>query len=166
MLKRRFVYPADFTPQPAGEILVTFPDFAWAATDGNDESDAVWQAADCLAEVIAGHIVDGLDIPLPSRRRAGQRLVAVPPAIAAKAALHMAMRDVGVTKAELARRLRLEHKEVRRMLDPRLQTKLPRIDDALWALGYRISLELDATGADAIEARDDSAAATSARAAE
>lgn len=164
MLKRRFVYPADFTPQPSGEILVTFPDIASAVTDGNDESDAVWQAADCLAEAIAGCIVDGLDIPPPSRRRAGQRLVAVPPSIAAKAALYLAMRDVGVTKAELARRLRLEHKAVRRMLDPRLQTKLPRVDDALWALGYRLSLDLDAT--DAGEARDGSAAATSTRAAE
>jgi antitoxin HicB len=47
--------------------------------------------------------------------------------MAAKAALYLAMREAGITNAQLARKLGCGEKEVRRMLDPRHPTKLPRI---------------------------------------
>ncbi len=53
-----------------------------------------------------------------------------------------ALRQVGITKSELAARLQCVEKEVRRLLDPRHPSKLPRIQAALAALGKRIALRL------------------------
>jgi antitoxin HicB len=58
--------------------------------------------------------------------------------MAAKAALYSAMRQAGLTYARLARKLGCDEREVRRMLDPRHPTKLPRIKEALDALGKRL----------------------------
>jgi antitoxin HicB len=62
--------------------------------------------------------------------------------MSAKAALYIAVRETGISKSELARRLGVDEKEIRRMLSPRHQTKLPRIEQALSALGYQLSVSL------------------------
>lgn len=139
----RFVYPATFTPQDDGSILVEFIDLI-AATDGGDPADAYAQAVDCLEEAIAAAILDRVDIPVPSRPKVGQRLVPVPAQTAAKAAVYLALRDAGMSKVELAKRLGWDEKEVRRMLDPRYATKIPRIEQALHALGGALLVGLQA----------------------
>ena len=54
---RNFVYPALLTPdEQDGGFVVTFPDVPEAITQGEDVSDALQQAADCLEEAIAGRI--------------------------------------------------------------------------------------------------------------
>ena len=50
-----FVYPAKLQ-RHARSVLVRFPDFPEALTEGADEHDALVQAADCLEEAIAGRI--------------------------------------------------------------------------------------------------------------
>ena len=46
---RSFVYPAMLTPdEQDGGFVVTFPDVPEAITQGEDVSDALQQAADCL----------------------------------------------------------------------------------------------------------------------
>ena len=140
-MRQRLIFPADFAPEDEG-FVVTFPDLPEAITQGDDLDDALAMAADCLEEAIAGRINDGEDIPAPSPRAAGQRLIAVPAPTAAKAALFLALRETRVTRAELGRRIGTDHKEVRRMLDPRHPTKLPRIAEALAALGKRLVIEI------------------------
>jgi antitoxin HicB len=136
---RRFLYPAKFERgDEPGVMVVSFRDVPEAITQGNGERDALWQAADCLEEAIAGRIADGRVIPKASRAARGERLVPVPAPMAAKAALYLTMGEAGVTKAQLARKLSCDEREVRRMLDPRHPTKLPRIKDALEALGRRL----------------------------
>ena len=58
--------------------------------------------------------------------------------MAARAALYLAMREAGMTNVRLARKLGCDEREVRRMLDPRHPTKLPRIKEALEMLGKRL----------------------------
>ena len=79
---------------------------------------------------------------MPSRRRAGEHLVHLPLQMAMKAALHLAMRERGITKSELARRLGVDEKEVRRLLDPRHGTRLPTMERALAALGKQVELKV------------------------
>lgn len=43
-----------------------------------------------------------------------------------------------ITKVELARKIQCDEKEVRRLLDPRHTSKLPRLESALQALGYKL----------------------------
>ncbi|MEE8523413.1 MAG: type II toxin-antitoxin system HicB family antitoxin [Thermoanaerobaculia bacterium] len=142
-MQHDFVYPATLTPDEAdGGFVVTFADVPEAITQGEGLSDALEQGADALDEAIAGRIRLGDDIPTPSAPRRGQPMVPVPALTAAKAALHMALAQAGISKTELAGRLKCDEKEVRRLLDPRHHSKLPRIQAALTALGKRIVLRL------------------------
>jgi predicted RNase H-like HicB family nuclease len=51
-----FVYPVTLTPEEQeGGFVVTFPDVPEAITQGDDVTDALRQATDCLEEAIAGH---------------------------------------------------------------------------------------------------------------
>jgi antitoxin HicB len=104
--------------------------------------EALVEAADCLEEAIAGRIDDDLDIPEPSEPVRGERMVNVPAAMALKAAVYLSVREAGISNSELARRLRVNEKEARRILDPHHPTKLSRIEAALAALGRHIELAL------------------------
>lgn len=137
-----FVYSATFQHR-RGSILVRFPDLPEALTEGTDEQDALEQAADCLAEAIAGRMRRGDEIPAPRPRR-GLHEIPVPALMAAKAALCIAIREANITKSELAARLGCHEKEVRRLLDPRHPSKLPRLQQALAHLGKRLVVEMQA----------------------
>ncbi len=139
-----FVYPAKFergdTP---GVLVITFRDVPEAITQGNGLKDAHWQAADCLEEAIAGRIAGGREIPKASSGTRGERLIPVPAPMAAKAALYLAMGEAGITNVQLARKLGCDEKEVRRMLDPKHPTKLPRIKEALEVFGKRLVVSVE-----------------------
>lgn len=132
------IYPASFIREPGGGFHVQFPDLPEALTGGDDLDDTRVQAADCLAEAIAGRIRRGDDIPLPSRPERGQYLIGLPLYLAPKLALYLGMRELSIRNTELARRLGVSETVVRRMLDPRHDTKPEKIEAALAALGKRI----------------------------
>ena len=141
---RTFLYPARFKRgDKSGVLVITFRDVPEAITQGRGEKDAIWQAADCLEEAIAGRIADGRDIPKASRAARGERLIPIPAPMAAKAALYLAIREAGITNVQLARKLGCDEKEVRRMLDPRHPTKLPRIKEALDVFGKRLVVSVE-----------------------
>ncbi len=52
------------------------------------------------------------------------------------------MREAGLSKVELAHRLKVKEKEVRRMLDPRHGTRLHAMEQALAALGKHLIVEV------------------------
>lgn len=139
-----FIYPAILTPEEEGGFIVRFVDLSEAITQGEDMEDALKEAADCLEEAIANRIVMGLDIPKPSRIKKGNYPVLLPAQMAAKAALSVAIREASISKTELARRLHCDEKEVRRLLDPRHPSKLPRIEAALAAVGQKLVIGLQA----------------------
>ena len=85
----------------------------------------------------------GEQIPCPSKAKAGEHLIALPIDTAAKAALYMAIRESGLSKVELAAQLRCDEKEVRRLLDPYHPSKLPRMEEALEALGKKLLLSME-----------------------
>ncbi len=80
----------------------------------------------------------GLPLPLPSPLKKRQYAVPLPAQTAAKAALHVALQEAQITKAERVKQLGCDEKEVRRLLDPRHPSKLPRIASALVAVGQRL----------------------------
>jgi antitoxin HicB len=140
---RLFTYAVKLTPdKDEGGYVVTFRDLPEAITQGDSIDDALAEAADCLEEAIAGRIDDGREIPSPSSPKRGERIVSVPPSMALKAAVYLAVQEAGISNSELARRMQLDEKEARRILDPRHPTKLPKIVAALAALGRRLELSL------------------------
>ena len=138
----RFVYPAQLCQHAEDEIVVSFRDVLHCHTSGEDVAEALIEAADALEEAIAGCIVDGDEIPTPSPPLPGEHLVAVHADTAAKAALAMAFRASGLTQADLAKRLGVHDRVVRRMLDPRHGTSVSRVNDALQVLGRELVLEV------------------------
>jgi antitoxin HicB len=139
----QFMYPARLTPDAQdGGFVVTFVDLPEAITQGETKEEALQEAADCLEEAMANRMVSGLPIPPSSRLKRGQYAVPVAAQTAAKAALYLALQEARITKAELAKRLRCDEKEVRRLLDPRHPSKLPRLEAALAAIGHRLIVSL------------------------
>ena len=138
-----FAYPARLEEEPDGRYSVTFPDLPDAITQGEDRSDAIEMAADCLAETIGARIAERADIPVPSPVKHGQVRVVVPAHVAVKAALYVAMKQEGVSLNEMARTLDGQPIQVRRLLDPGRASSIKRIDHALSAIGRRVCVSLE-----------------------
>ncbi len=137
-------YPAAILREKESKgFHVRFPDLPEALTGGDDLNDALLQAADCLAEALAGRIARGDEIPEPSQLKRGQRLIGVPVYLAPKLALYLAMRQRRMTNTALARRLCVSETVVRRMLNPKHASKPQRIQAALLALGKRIVVSFE-----------------------
>jgi len=140
----RFVYPAKLTAdRKDGGYTVTFRDVPEAITQGDDVPEALSEAEGALQAAIEGRIEDELDIPKPSSAKRGEEPVATPITTALKAAVYIALRDEGVSKSELARRMNIDEKEARRLLDPKHQSKVAALERALTALGRRARVEID-----------------------
>ena len=133
---QNFIYPVQLMPDKEdGGFVVTFPDLPEAITQGENVNDALHEAADCLEEAVANHIVMNLPIPFPSSSKKFKYAVPLSGLISAKAALYLAIHEANISEAELARRLGCDEKEVHHLLDPRHPSKLPRIESALATLG-------------------------------
>ena len=137
-------YPADILPEVNGKgYLVKFPGLPEALTGGGDLAGARAEAADCLAEALAGRISRRDPIPQPGRPKRGQHLIAVPLYLAPKLALYLAIRERNLPNTALAKYLGVSETVIRRMLDPRHVTKPEKIEVALLALGKRIVVSFD-----------------------
>lgn len=138
-----FTYPAKFDRDGEG-FLVTFPDLPEGVTGGSTEAEAMENAIDALEVVLLTYASDGKAAPV-SRRRTGRGLreVTVSAATAAKLAFIDTFRSSGLTRVALAARLGKGETEVRRMLDPYHNTKLPALEAGLRALGKRLVLSVD-----------------------
>jgi antitoxin HicB len=138
-----FTYPAKFSTGADGRVLVEFVDLRRVATDGKDLQEAFEEAIDALGSDLSIRLSQHEEIPPPSPAKRGQRLVPVPWWLAPKLALYLAMRAQGIHNAALARRLNVDERVVRRMLDPAHETKAEKIQAALAALGKRLTMEVE-----------------------
>ncbi len=138
-----FAYPARFSTGPDGRVLVEFVDLPRVATDGANTAEAMEEAIDALGSDLSIRLSRHEEIPAPSFAKRGQRPVPVPWWLTPKLALCFAMRDQGVNNSELARRLNVDERVVRRMLDPAHETKAEKIQAALAFLGKRLTMEVE-----------------------
>jgi antitoxin HicB len=137
-----FTYSARFTTGRDGRILVEFIDLPRVATDGKDDHEAIEEAMDALGSDLSIRLCRKEEIPAPSAAKRDQRLAPVPLWLAPKLALYLAMRDRQVNNSELARRLGVHKRVIRRMLDPEHATKAEKIQAALAALGKQMTVEV------------------------
>ena len=112
-------YPVRLEPDTNETVLVSFPDIPEAHTFGEDDEEALVRAVDALESALMMYIEERKDIPRPSRISKRGRCVVLPALTEAKVSLYQAMRQAGVRKAELARRLRWHMPRVDRLLDLR-----------------------------------------------
>ena len=135
-------YQAEFKPE-GDVIVVTFPDVGYGATQGATEVEALEMAEDFLVMAIGDLIKQGKDIPKATTRRGGKyRWIKLPALAGVKMELHRAIKDSGVRKAELARRLKITPQEVTRLIDVHHTTKIDSIAGALKALGKTMEIRV------------------------
>ena len=140
---RKFEYAVKLTPAKEGGFIVTCRDLPEVITQGEDIQDALEQASDAMAEAFDIRIEDELDFPVPAAPKRREHKVSPPAEMVAKAALYVAMQEAGFSKSQLARKLEVNEKEVRRMLDPHHSTRLPSLDRAIRALGKKLTVSLE-----------------------
>jgi antitoxin HicB len=157
------MYSVTIEPDDNGTFLVTCSDLPEVTTFGDDEEDAVRRAADAIEEALAARIARREDIPAPSRSansrtgtlgrrrkvrlnlapsKSNQRQVALPPLTTAKVELYRVARAVGMTKAELGRRLGWHATQVDRLFDLRHRSQIEHIDQALRTMGKRLDVSV------------------------
>jgi len=124
-----------------GTLLVTCPSLPEVTTFGEDKPDAMRRALDAIEEALAARIADGVDIPAGNSRGP---LVRLPMLTALKVELYRQLQRSGVSRAELARRLRWNRESVDRLFRLDHASRLDQIEAAFSALGRRIELEVKA----------------------
>jgi len=137
----RHAYPANLEWEPDGSaVTVTFDDLP-GATFGATEAEALARAEDLLETALSFYTDDSLPTPVP-KPADGRPMVYPSPLVAAKLALHEAMLSAGLSNAELARRLGLDEKAMRRLRDPLHRSHIGQIDTALHLLGKRLDVRV------------------------
>jgi antitoxin HicB len=136
-----WAYPLTIEPDDNDTLLVSFVDIPEAHTFADDEDEITVRATDCVLTALEGYMKDRRPIPAPSRRLTGPAVV-VPPLATAKIELYEAMRNAGVRKAELARRLGWHMPQVDRLLTLRHGSRLEHLETALAALDHRLELRV------------------------
>ena len=135
-----FLYPATPTAEPEGGATVVFRDLPEAITYGHDEEDVMAMAREVLELAVAERMERGEEVPAASTAEPGDLLVRLRPLLAAKAALHNALKRSQTTKSDLARRLEVDEAVVRRMLQPHGATRIDNLAAALEALGTTLQV--------------------------
>lgn len=133
-------YPFDLIPLENGAVMAKFVDLP-AATQGDDEELAIHWAPDALHVALTGYIDDREDLPQPSRPKRGQHVAYLPPLVAMKLELYQAMRHAKVSRVQLAERLGIDEKQVRRLLDLDHGSRVEQLELALKHLGRSLIVD-------------------------
>lgn len=137
----RYAYPCQVTCHEGNEYVVSFPDVKGALTGANDRSEALELAGDALSVMLAGYVKERRVIPVPSPVLDGQEVVTVDPVTAAKLELYSAMRDQGLTRRALAKRMGLSDTVIGRLVDPDRHSRIDHVLRALRAVGRDLVIE-------------------------
>lgn len=135
-------YPVRLAPADEGGFVVTFPDVPEAITQGEDEEEALLRAQDALDTALEFYTDAGRDLPRAGKPRRGQRTVRPSALACVKLSIYQALRDDGVRKSDLARRLGWHMPQVDRLLDLHHASRLDQAAAALAALGRRLSVQV------------------------
>ncbi|HJQ18548.1 MAG TPA: type II toxin-antitoxin system HicB family antitoxin [Allosphingosinicella sp.] len=133
-------YPVDLLPDDNGTILAVIPDVPGVTTYGDDEADALANAVDALETMLYAIITDREDIPPPSPAR-GRPTVAPTLLGSLKVAVYQAMRARGWRKADLARNMGLNPRQIDRLLDLRHASTVAQLEQALTVCGRYATIE-------------------------
>jgi len=135
-------YRIKLEPDDNDTFLVTCPSFPEVTTFGESEGDAMRHAVGAIEEAIAARMADRQDVPEGNRR--GPHLVRLPTLTALKVELYRQLREAGITRAELARRLGWKRESVDRLFRLDHASRLEQIEAAFAALGQTVSVSVHA----------------------
>ena len=133
----QYVYPCDIdgNETDGDGFTAIFPDVDGAITGGFTFREALINAEDCLVVALASCVDCHEPLPAPSPFREGQELLTVQPVIAAQLDLYTAMREQGISRAELAERVGVSSDDTDRLLSLDYRTPIGEVLQALRAVG-------------------------------
>lgn len=131
-----FTYPVELSRDDNGTILITIPDVPGAITFGANKEEALEHAVDALETMLLSRMLDRKEIPAPSPAH-GRSTVRPTLLGTLKIMLYKAMRERGWRKADLARALGVNPRQIDRLLDLRHASTVKQLEQALAACGKR-----------------------------
>jgi antitoxin HicB len=138
-------YRIILTPDDNDTLMVSCPDLPGVVTYGEDRAAAVAHAVDAIEVFIASLVADGREVPRPrpvARLKRNEALARLPALTALKLELYWALREDGITRAELMRRLGWSRESVDRLFRIDHASRLDQIEAALAALGRRLEVSV------------------------
>jgi antitoxin HicB len=135
-------YPAKFKKEGSW-YNISFPDFSEAITCAEGLNNAILMAEDCLETAILHRITNKETIPAPSVPKKGYKEICVDPITNSKLFLYWEMQSQGIKKADLARKLDCNQKQIDRLLDVSHRSTIGQLETALFALGKRLIVSIE-----------------------
>jgi antitoxin HicB len=138
-------YRIILTPDDNDTHMDSCPDLPGVVTYGEDRAAAVAHAVDAIEVFIASLVADGREVPRPrpvARLKRNEALARLPALTALKLELYWALREDGITRAELMRRLGWSRESVDRLFRIDHASRLDQIEAALAALGRRLEVSV------------------------
>lgn len=134
------LYPVFITHDTDKSYLVRSRDIPEAFAVGYSEEEALTEALNGLETAFIIYMNERRAIPLPSKKLKGEVLVKLPFRVSLKISLYNAMIERGLKKADLARELHWDQKQVDRLLSLNHSTKLEAIEEAFNVINKDIDL--------------------------
>jgi antitoxin HicB len=136
----RFEYPFE-VDSDGDSVVISFPDVPGALTQVDPGEDLQAMARDCLLAALGGYIEHRLPVPTASPPR-GRGAITLDVMASAKLALASAMAEAGVSNVALARRLGVDEKVVRRLLNLDHSSRIGRLEEALAVLDKSLQVTM------------------------
>ena len=137
-----FTFPVELTPDDNGTIMARIVGLP-GATFGDGAAEALANAVDLLETICTAFITDRQDIPAPEEA-AGRPTVTPSLLGSLKLAVYAAMRDRGWRKADLARAMALNPRQIDRLLDLRHASTVAQLEQALRICGREFEIATEA----------------------
>ncbi|WIV89845.1 hypothetical protein [Proteus appendicitidis] len=139
-----FNYPAVAHFDEESETYeITYRDFDNIHAVAYTEDDIELEASDILHVGLEEFIASKLPIPAPSKAQASDFIVYLPLISCLKIALHNAMLETKTKKSDLARKMNLTSAQIERLLEINQTSKVDSLEQALYLLGYAISVSVN-----------------------
>jgi antitoxin HicB len=136
-------YPITLTlDKQDGGYVVTFADIPEAITQGDTLEEAMLMAQEALETALEFYFEDGRTVPMPSKKKRGQKVIELPASLAAKVLLLNEMIKQKIRPVELARRLNTTPQEINRLTNLRHTTRIDGIAAALQAMGRHLEIRV------------------------
>ena len=138
----KYAFPCNIRPdeeEGGWGFVVSFPDIYGANTGGKTFKESIILAEDCMVVALSAYIDLGRDLPTPSLFQDGQELLTVQPVIAAQLDLYTAMREQGISRADLAERLGISSEDADQLLSLDYCTPIAEVVKALRSVGCQLA---------------------------
>jgi antitoxin HicB len=133
-------YRIKLAPDDNGTLLVTCPALPEVTTFGEDREDAMRHAVDAIEEALAARIARGAEVPPPANVSRNHDFIDLPLLTTLKLQLLAALRDSGLTRADLVRRLGWHREQVDRLFRLDHASRIEQIEAAFRALGRKVTV--------------------------